>query len=103
MEKDKLNDACDTAFLANYFPSATESPDPRWELFADGFRQGAEWLMGQPLSERMTEEERNYIRKLNSIIESMFDMLPDGHVNQRRVIQVENMLIRIFGKEMFEQ
>ena len=64
MDKDKLNEACDTAFLENYFPSATESPDPRWEMFADGFKQCANWLMQQPLADRLTEEETERIRKL---------------------------------------
>lgn len=64
MDADKLNEACDTAFLENYFPSATESPDPRWEMFADGFKQGADWLMHQPLADRLTDEEKERIKAI---------------------------------------
>lgn len=79
MDREKINDAADTAFLENYFPSATESPDPRWDMFADGFKQGTDWLMQQPLSERLTEEEKekirakyNELKSLNSISNEMF-------------------------------
>lgn len=116
MDKDKLNDACDTAFLENYFPSATESPDPRWEMFADGFKKAVEWLMAQPLSDRLTDEEKERIMAIyKRDVDSM-------EIETHRIKTAENeiakvchesnfwqaklkadMLEQIFGKELFNE
>lgn len=51
MDREKLENAADIASDNAVFDS-----NP-WNIFNDGFIKGAEWLMDQPLSERLTEEE----------------------------------------------
>ena len=96
MNKDKLNEACDTAFLENYFPSATESPDPRWEMFADGFKQGAQWVMQQPLSDRLTDEEKEKIRE-------RYNYYMSEEPNCYFGCRMRNEFELIFGKELFNK
>lgn len=59
MDKDKLIADAWEAGSYDYFPD-----DPRRDSFEDGFKQGAQWLMQQPLSDRLTEEEKEKIKKL---------------------------------------
>ena len=102
MDADKLNEACDTAFLENYFPSATESPDPRWEMFADGFKQGASWLMRQPLSDRLSDEEKEKIRAIYKDyeeLETYGEALSDRTAGRMQCFTLE----QIFGKELFNE
>ena len=116
MDADKLNEACDTAFLENYFPSATESPDPRWAMFADGFKQGASWLMQQPLADRLTDEEKEkiktiYKREVDSM-ELETRRIKDSQSQIEQICHESNfwqaklkadMLEQIFGKDLFNQ
>lgn len=74
MEKDKLGKAADIASA-----NAVYDSNP-WNMFNDGFIKGAEWLMGQPISERLTEEEKEKLTPANRYI-----------------------LEQIFGKEMFNK
>lgn len=105
MDKDKLNEACDTAFLENYFPSATESPDPRWEMFADGFKQGASWLMQQPLADRLTEEEKEKIRnEYAELLKAQRKARQDRDTFYGNILSAQRGIYEsIFGKELFKE
>ena len=96
MDRDKLNDACDTAFLENYFPSATESPDPRWEMFADGFKQGTSWLMQQPLADRLTDEEKERIK-------AFYNGDTFGELDFIEIVSTRRIFKNLFGKDLFKE
>lgn len=62
MEKDKLDKAALDAFITSAFPDGDNAD---MQKFVTGiFKQGAEWLMGQPLSERLSEDERENVRAM---------------------------------------
>lgn len=84
--------------------------------FYEGFKQGAEWLMGQPLSERLTEDE------MEKIIERYNDELESAQYYTHKMKATDNLSARqsfaniredyisriklleaIFGKEMFNK
>lgn len=92
--KEKLEKA---AMLAAYNYANPDSDEPCYDAdFYEGFRAGAEWLMGQPLSERLTEDERKRIRGMYA------DLIPlKGHM--AGIVGQMMLLDKIFGKEMFEQ
>lgn len=58
MDRDKLNKAAEEA--AEKYINASDAFCN--EVF-DGFIQGANWLMQQPLSERLTDEEKKWIKE----------------------------------------
>lgn len=74
MDKEKLNKAAEEA-AEKYINASYAFCN---EVF-DGFISGADWLMQQPLSERLTDEEKekirakyNELKSLNSISNEMF-------------------------------
>ena len=105
MEREKLIEACDTAFLENYFPSATESPDPRWEMFADGFKQGASWLMQQPLSDRLTEEEKERIKiEYAELLKAQRKARQDRDTFYGNILSAQRGIYEsIFGSDLFNE
>ena len=59
------------------------------------FRQGADWLMQQPLADRLTDEEKEKIRNLSNLV---------GKIALKCEIEVFNQELQgIFGKELFNQ
>lgn len=73
MDREKMSEAADIASDNAVFESHP------WNVFNDGFIKGAEWLQSQPLSERLTDKEKEKLTPANRYI-----------------------LEQIFGKEMFE-
>ncbi|MBD5237519.1 MAG: hypothetical protein HDS62_08340 [Bacteroidales bacterium] len=92
MDKDKLIADAWEAGSNEYFPD-----DPRRDSFEDGFKQGAEWLMQQPLSDRLTDEEKQRIRIMldSTRLESLSDVQT---AFQKGIAECLNA---IFGKELF--
>ena len=68
MDADKLNEAAEEYAHENaWYPGETfyESDIIAMEeSFSDTFKQGASWLMQQPLADRLTDEEKERIKKL---------------------------------------
>lgn len=64
------------------------------------FIQGAEWLQSQPLSDRLTEEEKEKINNLCEEIWSMNDNVARyGENVVNWLIRIETKFQRIFGTE----
>lgn len=113
MEKEKLNKAAIIA-AANY-----DNPfdEPAYDKkFYDGFIASADWLMQQPLYERLTEDEKEKIKKLyKSEVNSM--ELENGRIKnaQSHIEQLchesnfwqaklkADMLESIFGADLFRE
>lgn len=89
MENDKLEKAAKREAYDNY--------DRSYNDRRDGFIKGAEWLMSQPLSERLTEEEREKIK--GYLTSAMFVYASGSHASLEGL---RDMFFDIFGKEMFE-
>ena len=70
----------------------------------DAFEAGAQWLMTQPLSDRLTDEEKEKIKKLHAEavlfgdFESADNIEPLSHYHGRKVC-----MELIFGAELFNQ
>ena len=94
MDADKLNEAAILAAASYNNPFDEPAYDKR---FYDGFMACANWLMQQPLADRLTEEEKkkikakyNELKSLNSITNDMFD--DDAAI-----------LEWLFGKDLFNE
>lgn len=110
MDKDKLN----KALIDNLPPHA---PDALYdEGFADAFKQGTDWLMRQPLSERLTDEEKEKIIKRYKdelevaqhhtikMKESTNPTSRQFHANVREgYISRLKLLEQIFGADLFQK
>ena len=97
MDADKLNAAADIA--SN---NAVYDSNP-WNMFNDGFRQGAQWLITLPLSDRLTEEEKEKIKAIYWKAQGWLNEEPNEYNSTLKVIAVglQDRLERIFGKELF--
>lgn len=68
------------------------------------FTRGANWLMQQPLSDRLTDEEKEKIKKLYLTdeeidgVKSAFGAYPVA-----AAVMSKNILEQIFGKELFNE
>lgn len=83
-----------------------------WENFcpgdiADAFKDGAEYVMSLPLTSRMTEKEKERVRKMYAEAQSWLDEKPsfDNPNEQLRIcaVVIQDRLESIFGKELFEE
>lgn len=110
MEKDKLGKAAD-GFARGY----SYDDETLKDCSFDSFVAGAEWLMEQPLSERLTEEEKKKIIKrykdelemaqyhTEKMKKSVNHTSIQFHANLREdYISRLKLLEKIFGKGMFE-
>lgn len=93
MERDKLNKAAESA-AHDYDNSQFDSFDD----YVNGFLGGAEWLMAQPLSERLTEEE---VEKLNGIVFLMRGLAAYNRMSYDCLKRISTALYDIFGKDIF--
>lgn len=94
MDREKLTESADIASDNAVFESHP------WNVFNDGFIKGAEWLMGQPLSERLTEDEREKIKNVyNQAVGDTKGYYSDTWDAAYAIIE---FCEEIFGKEMFE-
>lgn len=68
MDREKLNKAAEEYARENaWYPGETSYESDiiaMEESFSDAFKRGADWLMQQPLSERLTDEEKEKIIRL---------------------------------------
>lgn len=90
MDKEKLKDAalahCDD--FTNYITTVLD--------VIRAFCGGAEWLMSQPLADRLTDEEKERIKSIYR------DLIPlKGHMVG--IVGKMMLLEQIFGKEMFNE
>lgn len=110
MDKEKLKDAAlaHCGDFANYITTVLD--------VLRAFRGGAEWLMSQPLADRLTEEEKEEVRKfyranMHYAIEcsEKDEKDPDKSVRQSMAVRREifnfsnKILEQIFGSEMFNE
>ena len=92
MDADKLNEAA----LDNI---PAHAPDALYdEGFVGGFMACANWLMQQPLADRLTDEEKERIK---GYMMSIFAFQLCG--TNPSCEAVKDMIIDIFGKELFNE
>lgn len=109
MDKQKVNEAIWEYQRNNHYENNPYRAD-----IMDAFGNGAEWLMQQPLSERLTEEEKEKIIKRykdelevaqHHTIKMKESTNPSGrqfHANEREgYISRLKLLEHIFGKDLF--
>lgn len=87
MDKEKLNKAAEDEAHSNYNVCCND--------YKGGFIKGAEWLLSQPLCERLTEEEKEKIKAIynRKTIQTMDD------INKK--FTEECLWEAIFEKELF--
>ena len=106
MDADKLNEAMLRAWCQylnmEYVPDFV-NPLPS-EIFERGFKQGVNYLMQQPLADRLTEEEKERIKKLYLTDEEIEGIKTAfGRYPVAAATISKNMLEQIFGKELFNE
>lgn len=95
MDKDKLNKAaedatyCQDNITANYAIGHCK-----------GFKRGASWLMQQPLSERLTEEEKEKITDMYNNMES-FRKCSTNPIMIGLFLSLQITVENIFGTDLF--
>lgn len=87
-----------------------------WNNYNDGFMKGAEWLMQQPLADRLTDEEKEKIKaiykregdsmgletsRIKNAQSQIVQLCHESNFWQAK-LKVE-MLESIFGKELFNE
>ena len=103
MDADKLNEAADK-WTHFYNTEMRTEPLPYNGRFKKGFIKGAQWLMQQPLADRLTNEEKEKIREsYNKAQKDTYDNTIEGAIKCTVSAVVMNCLIGIFGKELFNQ
>lgn len=93
MDKEKLNKAAIIA-VANY-----DNPfdEPAYDKkFYDGFMAGTDWLMQQPLSERLSETEREKIRE-------EYNLYKDSWNETELTETTMESFVEIFGADLFKE
>ena len=92
MDADKLNEA------ANNIP--THAPDALYDMgYVCGFMDCANWLMQQPLADRLTDEEKEKITEI--YWQAMKDWVGIGEA--RGHCKVGVAIEQIFGEELFNE
>ena len=99
MDADKLNEAAEKE-LANTFSADVLE----YVVAKNTFIKGANWLMQQPLSDRLTDEEKEKIRELYLTDEEIEGIKTAfGAYPVAAATITKNMLEQIFGKELFNE
>ena len=99
MDADKLNEAAWEYHKANRYEDNPHRAD-----IMDAFCNGASWLMQQPLADRLTDEEKEKVKKLYLTdeeidgVKSAFGVYPVA-----AAVMTKNILEQIFGKELFNE
>lgn len=92
MDKDKLNEAAGEDWCDNVLDRDLKP------ITKQAFKRGAQWLMQQPLSDRLTEEEKE---KIYGYLRSILFVYSGGQYLSLEAIK--EMFIDIFGKELFNK
>lgn len=98
MDADKVNEAAEKAATIQYrnLSDPDVSQDGRTEdMFASMFEQGANWLMQQPLTDRLTDEEKERIKGLLNFI--------GENVNDSEIRDMQYEINSIIGAELFNE
>lgn len=95
MDREKLNKAAIT-----YAKKTTTALNPFGRIM-DDFKSGADWLMQQPLSERLTEAEIAKAKAAYNKAEEDYDSSND--VAYAVSLIVRTVLIEIFGADLFKE
>ena len=106
MGADKLNEKLDKAILKTFKEYSSEDETPA-QAFSRGFDRGVEWLMQQPLSDRLTDEEKEKIRHcMNEALRQKNNKSIHYVINERNRIQSDAIIVTlkyIFGEELFNE
>lgn len=78
---------------------AYDNSDRSYNDRRDEFTRGVEWLMSQPLSERLTKED---VKKLNGIVFLMRGFAAYGVMPYSCMRKISEAIYDIFGKDIFE-
>lgn len=98
MDADKLNEAAEnySRVVSNAYPYYATSHNLEYEC-NKAFQNGANWLMQQPLSDRLTDEEK----------EKIMQVYRHASYPSNRVTFAGQTVLRlfpsIFGKELFNE
>lgn len=99
MNREKLNKAA----LANTEAAADLIADPQ-HLAVNSFIQGAEWLLTQPLSERLTDAEREDIAFAYKTLARLIQETEITNPNLAEVFKGQQLLLSsIFGADLFRE
>lgn len=95
MNADKLNEAAEeynNLYVSSNIPA---------------FKSGADWLMQQPLSDRLTDEEKERIRHcMSEALRQKNNKSIHYVINERNRIQSDAIIVTlkyIFGEELFNE
>lgn len=102
MDKDKLNEA------AKHFAAweTINSSDPNNNYYCKwGFIKGAQWLMQQPLANRLTDEEKEKIRNYHRVLtrDKHVAICNRSYSGQAGADAMLFSLEQIFGEELFDE
>lgn len=93
MDREKLNKAAeDHAKIMGDVPAVNST---------HAFKAGADWLMQQPLSERLTDEEKEKIRDIMKHPQRHTELIK-GTLNFQ-AIGIKKVLTEIFGADLFKE
>lgn len=88
MNREKLNDAAENhAKVMGDVPVINST---------HAFKSGADWLMQQPLSERLTDDEKEKIRAL-------YNGETFGELDFIELVSTRRIFKNLFGPELFEE
>lgn len=101
MDKEKINKAAEeyqensNVITENFYPSDIE----------DAFMAGADWIMQQPLSERLNDAEREKIRAIYAETQEWWAEKPNEYNSTLKVVSValQDRLESIFGSDLFRE
>lgn len=97
MDRNKLNKAAGEDWCNNVLERDLKP------ITKSAFKRGADWLMQQPLSERLTKEEKEKFRKVYKSLERN-DINPDLPLELKDcALSQINLFEFIFGTELFEK
>ena len=99
MDADKLNDAAGKDWCENVLDRDLKP------ITKQAFKRGANWLIQQPLADRLTEEEKEKIKAIYSESQRWLNEEPNEYNSTLKVIAVglQDRLERIFGNELFNE
>lgn len=99
MDREKLNKAAKQDAINTVIGDPYERGN--YEM---GFESGAEWLMGQPLSERLTDAEREDIVFAYKASVRLIQKTEITNPNLAEVFKGQQLLLSsIFGKDLFRE
>lgn len=95
MDADKLNDAAENHFMTAipYFHCS----DTVRSIADKAFKAGASWLMQQPLSDRLTEAEKERIKAKYNELKSLNSITNDMFADDAAILEW------LFGKDLFNE